>query len=134
MEKVTLYTTSGFGNMVKVEARLKEHGTRKYAQYNSAPFVKYVKKRARKVTGFVQTFQPTLLIVAGWGHPEPDSMMVADKEPSDILGVTISRGRYTSFDPQWQKDFDSQFADYLGRDDVEVIADYRGHDSHNGHN
>jgi hypothetical protein len=130
MNKSTIYFKSGFGNIVKLEVKLLGHGTKKYAQYSAAPFVQYIKKRARKPTGFIQTYRPNIVIVDGWGHPEPDSMFLEPEISS--TGLAVSKGRYTAFDESWQNDFDLMFDKYVNNNDnVEVIADYREFDSMN---
>ena len=124
--KVTIYFQSEFGMGINaIEAKLVEHGTRKYAQYASAPFVKYIPKRARRVRMLQQSYKPSLLIVKGWNQPKPDSMF---GEAVVRNGVTVSRGRYSGFDPRWRQDFDAMMTEQ----NVEIVADYRDHDSHNG--
>ena len=123
--KVTIYCRSEFGmGICKIEARLVEHGTRPCAQYASVPFVTYRPKRARKDRQILQaTRRPSLLIVKGWNAPDPDSMW-DESTRTEGNGVSSVRGRYSACDPRWQADFDAMMA----RQDVEIVADYRGHE------
>jgi hypothetical protein len=119
--KVTIYFQSDFGLGVKaVEARLVDHGRRKYAQYPAAPYVDFVPKGKRKVRRIVQGHRPSLLIVAGWNQPKPDGIY----DPATVKdeGAVLSmRGRYSACDPRWQSDFDAM----IEASGVEIVADYR---------
>ena len=122
-QRVTIYYQSGIGNIESVEAKLVSYGTKKWAQYSSAPYVEFIPKKARKVRKIQQSYKPSLLIVSGWGQPKPASLFGA---PVDGCGCVVSRGRYSSCDPRWREDFDALMA----AEDVLIIADYRGHDTH----
>lgn len=124
MQKVTIYTTGGFGNIVAIEAKLESHGTVQYAQYPNAVQVKFIKKGCRKTSGFIQSYNPNLLIVSGWNNPKPEDMNNA-AVTCPKTGLQTSRSRYTSFDSRYQSDFDAT----IDASDVEIIADYRGHNS-----
>lgn len=65
-KKITILTRGGLGNIVVTHAKLVEHGRKPYAQYKSAPFVKYVKKGCSKPTRAVFAYDPYLVILAGW--------------------------------------------------------------------
>lgn len=124
LKKVTIYTRSGLGNITAIEAKLIDHGTTSYAQYDSVPFATFIPKRARKARTIRQGFRPDMVIVAGWNQPQPPSAFCAP----EVQGpVTVSRGRYASCDPRWQSDFDTM----LASTEVEILADFRGHNSHN---
>lgn len=117
--KVTIYFRSDFGMGVHaIEARLVEHGTRKWAQYDAAPYVDFVPKRARKVRRIQQSYKPSLLIIKGWNQPKPDGIYGETEERG---GVVVSRSRYSSCDPRWQSDFDAMIA----ASGVEIVVDYR---------
>ena len=67
--KVTLYFKGEFlGNIIKYEVYLIDYGTQKYAQYDSAPYVSFMKPRGRTVLGMQQSYKPSLIILEGWGH------------------------------------------------------------------
>jgi hypothetical protein len=111
--------------IIKCEGKLVDHGTQKYAQYDAAPFVNFIPKGKRNVRGFVQAeYKPSLLILAGHGHPEPDSMFGVET-PNEAGTAFTSRSRYMSCDPRWQSDFDARIDAYLARTGAEVVADYR---------
>ena len=118
-QKVTIYTRSEFiGNIVRIEAKLIEHGRRQYAQYENAPFVKYVPKGKRNPRGLQGSFQPYILILEGWGHPEPASWL------GDADDAGMSSSRYASHDDRWQSDFDAIINPHIEGGAV-VVADYR---------
>ena len=122
----TIYTRSEFmGNIVKYEGKLIEHGTTEYAQYKNAVFVKYVPKGKRKVRGFVQGYGPSLLILEGVGHPEPDNMYNKAKK-SETTGMMVSSSRYSSHDERWQTDFNQMIESHIQKNAVNVMGDYRG--------
>ncbi len=123
-KKVTIYLTSSWVGMGvrKCEARLVDHGRRKYAQYSSAPFVHFIPKRKRKVRQYVEGYKPYALILAGWGHPDPASAFVP---VSNDGKVEVSQSRYTLFDDRWDTDFDAKIDAYVAERSVEVVADYR---------
>ncbi len=122
---VTIYTPSDFlGNIVKIEARLIDHGRRPYAQYQAAPFVRFIPKGKRNPRSLVATSKPFILILSGHGHPDPDEMLLPS-EPSATPGVTMRRGRYSSFDPRWVTDFNARINPYIAAKSGIVVADYR---------
>lgn len=118
MQKVTILTRGGLGNIVAIHAKLIDHGRKPYAQYKSAPFVKYVKKNARKPVGFVQGYDPYLVILDGWQDIESQSLW--GKTETRDNGVTISSAKFASCDSGWQKEFEAENT-FTG-----IIADYRG--------
>lgn len=110
MKKVTIYTGATFG-IQKYEGTLVDCGTKKYAQYDNAPFVAYIPKGKRKTTGFIKGYKPYILIVEGFGHPAPDDMFL----PPIIseTGVAVSKTRYSCFDDKYSHDFDAKIAEHL---------------------
>ena len=113
-KKVTIYTTSEFmGNVVKYEGKLVDYGTRKYAQYNTAPFVDFIPNGKRKTVRIQKTYKPYLLILSGTGYPEPEGMCPAEGGMS----------KYSSFDGGWKRDFN----DLLEKSTkpLAILADYR---------
>lgn len=112
MSKVTIYTTSEFmGNVCKYEGTLIEHGTRKYAQYDNAPYVDFVPRGKRKPLRIQKAYKPYLLIVEGWGAPEPEPMCTPQGGMS----------KYSSFDDGWRRDFNA----LIEASGCVIIADYR---------
>lgn len=123
LKKVTIYRAGEFlGNIIKTEARLVDHGRRKYAQYNNAPFVRFIPKRKRKECGFVKGFKPYFIILEGWGHPDPDG---AWGEIDNSGALPMQQAKYSAFDEGWVRDFEQKLGEYLKSDDVKVVADYR---------
>ena len=119
MTKVTIYTTSEFfGSVVKYEGTLIEHGTKKYAQYEQAPFVTFIPKGKRKALSFVKAYNPYLIICQGWDCPEPGGMFGESHVKGDVI---IKASKYASFDDQYKTDFN----ELLSRSNVDIIADYR---------
>jgi hypothetical protein len=122
MEPVTIYRSGAFG-VERIEAKLVAHGRKKYAQYDNAPFVKYVPKGKRTPKGIIGTFKPFILILSGHGHPSPASGMTAP-EVSDT-GFTVTQSRYSSFDPRYEVEFNEMIDGYLASKPDCLIADYR---------
>jgi hypothetical protein len=116
--KVTIYANGMFG-VRAIEAYLISHGTRKYAQYSSAPFVQFTPKGKRKAMEIQESSHCSLLIVAGWDQPSPTDWL----EPTEDDN---KRSRYGSCDPRWQTDFNELIAKHT----LDIVADYRGHNSH----
>lgn len=126
MEKVTLYYQGGFG-MVKVEATRFKVEVRPHAQYERGVYVEMVPKGKRRAREFVQAYSPSLIVLEGWGHPDPDSAFLPP-EPGKTDGVEVSHGRYSSCDPRWMSDFGSKLAAYLEEKGSKILLhDFRGH-------
>ena len=66
---VTIYA-SGYLGVRKHEGRLIEHGTRKYAQYNNAPYVHFIPKRKRRARAITGDYRPYIVVLKGHGHPD----------------------------------------------------------------
>lgn len=123
---VTIYTKSEFfGNIIKREGKLLDMGVQKYAQYNKAPFVKYTPKGKgkRKPIGFVQTYNPYLIVLEGYGHPEPQSMFYKSKTTQSNL--IVSESKYSSFDKRYSTDFDNILDTYLNEKSIKPLLDCR---------
>lgn len=128
--KVTMYFRSEFGMGVKrVEATLHEVSVRQYAQYERGVYARFTPKRMRKERHLVQAYGPSLVILEGWGHPEPDGMFLpavpSSTNPEDVM---VSRGRYSACDPRWQSDFDAKLAAHVESTKAKVLFDFRGHE------
>jgi len=121
---VTIFTSSGFFGVHKEEAWLLEHGTRPYAQYPAAPFVKFVPKGKRKPTGWIGTYKPYCVILAGHGLPvDPGSPF--DPVESTTPGVACTASRYSSCDDRYATDFNAQLNKFLAEYPETLVADYR---------
>lgn len=119
--KVTLYYVGEFGGFQKIEGHMYEHGRKKYAQYWAAPYIHIKPKRKRSVLQIIQGYNPTLVIVEGWGHPEIRDLGAVSETSGDV--TTTSYG--LSFGEERTNDFNT-FVDAFG--DL-VIADYRNKDN-----
>jgi hypothetical protein len=131
MKQVTIYTSNGsiMGNINKREGKLDSFRFGKYAQYPNALFVRYIPKRRRSV--YEMTVTPIsssmdVLILEGWGHPNPDGIWDKSTSRSGVAGVTVTEGRYSCFDSGWQKDFDSMIDKYISENNVNILLDVRG--------
>lgn len=129
MEKVTIYKSSGMGNIIAIESHLKEFGFAPYAQYPDA--LQLVHRMKRKRTTYRATFSPALgspnvLVVKGWGQPAPQSMWGTS---STVGNVTVAKGRYSSCDDRWQGDFNKMIDQHIESGAVEVVVDTRGRDA-----
>lgn len=120
MTKVTIYSSGAFG-VHKTEATIIDFGTKKYAQYDKAPFATYIPKGKRKPTGFVQGYNPYIVIIDGHGHIDPQD---AYTKPKDIgSGMTSRMSRFSSFDERYKTEFDQALTDYIK--DKKVLMDVR---------
>lgn len=120
---VTMYVRSEFlGRMVKIECRACEIQIAPFAQYRKAVRARFLPKGKRAWRVLDETFRPTLLVLEGHGHPDPD-------EGWSKVTDTVSRARYSSCDPRWQSDFSTMIDAYIAESGTKVVADYRGHDS-----
>lgn len=131
---VTLYFHGEtFGAIHKVEARAYHLQTGAYAQYANAVECFFVPRNARNPRGMVQTYKPSLLILDGWDHPDTLSMFEPERA-GNTPGVTVRRSRFSAFAPEWRKIFDTMIALHISGENgvpgAKVIADYRGHNSH----
>ena len=128
-EKVTIYTTSDFmGDVVKYEGRIHESGRRKYAQYDSAPYVDITMKRKRKAIRIMKTYNPYILVVKGWDHPDAEDYLKVVHESADAV---ISKSRYLSFDERYKTDFDKIINDLIESKKIEVVEDFRNVNPYN---
>lgn len=128
LQKATIYTNSEWGlGIIRKEVYLESHGTKKYAQYDYAPWVRFVLKGKRSLMETTKTYQPYLLIVEGWDTPKVDDPFTVVSESKDVV---VSQSRHMSFSDAWEKEADDRIGDK-----VKIIADYRystGFSSHRG--
>jgi hypothetical protein len=121
---VTIYRQSEFfGNFIKHEGKLIEHGSRPYAQYKNAPFVSFIPKGKRNPIKFVKTHNPMILVIEGHGHPTPEELfsVIVSKDAN----AKVSTAKYSSFDHRYNTDFDSFMDSYIEKSSAKVVADYR---------
>lgn len=124
--KATLYLqTEGIslGNIVKVEVREVEVLRRQWAQYPAAVSYRYKAPRQRNWRGSNSGYRPYLVVLAGWGHPDPQSPWETVSESPD---VTVSKARHSGCSDGWTTDFDGWLSAYLAAHPrVKVLGDYR---------
>ena len=121
--KVTVYICGAFGYN-KVEATEFSSELGPFAQYKAAVKYQYKPKGKRKLVGAVQSYKPSLLVLDGWGHPDPNDAL-------SPVGIGM-QSRYLSFDPAYATEFSSMINTYIAERGVTVVADYRNHNSHGG--
>ncbi len=123
---VTMYFRSemGFG-MVKIEAKSCTIEVKPHAQYAAGIYVEFIPKGKRKARCFVQAYSPSLVVLDGWGHPDPESPWEPVVERGN--GVSVQVGRYSACDPRWQGDFDAKLSAYLEASGATMLHDFRGH-------
>lgn len=119
-DKVTVYYKGDFGMAIqKIEGRLSEIGTKRFAQYLNAPYIKIIPKRKCKDIQLIQSFNPYMLVLSGVGHPEIDNGMV---QVSEI----VSRSKHNGFSPNWITEADELLNSYLStKPETIVLGDYR---------
>lgn len=116
-KKVTIFQLGWFG-LTKTEAKLIEHGRKKYAQYDAAPFAVFVPKGKRKARWYVEGYRPYLVIADGWGLPDP-------KDALEPAGPGMKVTRKLSCAEGWRTEAD-EFIKTLPKE--AILADYReGH-------
>lgn len=90
---VTIYLKSALG-VSQLEGYLTE--------VHSPGGVSYVPKRGRKERMIMTYYSPFIMVVKGWGHPDPDSPWQHVSENEETV---VQKGRYRSVDPRWVEDF-----------------------------
>ena len=92
LEKATVYRIGEFlGDVIKEEVHLSEYGNTSFAQYRSVPFYVAKRKRARKALKWVVSgYKPNLLIVKGWGRPEPASVKKVLRRDENVVLSTYT--------------------------------------------
>jgi hypothetical protein len=117
---ITIYQTAGFMGVQKYEGKLVDFGTKKYAQYDNAPFISYIPKGKRKAIGFIKTYQPYIVVIEGHNHLDT---LDAFKAPVITPGLIVKQSKYLSFDERYKTDFDGLLTEYIK--DKKIIMDVR---------
>lgn len=124
-QKVTLYIRSELSSAVNAyEIRVEEIGTKQYAQYVAVPFVIGTVKRKRRLSEFMMSFRPYMIVVDGWDNIKPNGLYDGGKE-IQFDGGTIKKGLYSFASDGYQKDFDAVLDEEIAAGNINVIADYR---------
>lgn len=120
---VTVYLQSGMGmSITKIEGRLKNVGTKKWAQYSAAAFVDIIPRGKRKAKRYLQTYNPYMIVLEGANHLDVSDGYEVVSTDND---VTVRQSKYTSFDSKWTEDADKEIDSYLAASGAVVIADFR---------
>lgn len=119
-ERATLYSKSEFlGNYRSVEVRNLTVELIKYAQYPSAVQITFTPKGARRERVLIESFQPSAVVVEGWGHAKPRGAF-------DRISDSLEQSRYRSCSPAWGE----EFAAFLAETGLKAAFDARGLDPH----
>ena len=103
----------------KMEGRLCEIGTKKFAQYLNAPYIKIIPKHGRNEHRIIQSFNPYMLVLSGVGHPDIDDTM-------EVISDNVSRAKHSGFSPNWITEADELLNGYLSTKSPSIIlGDYR---------
>jgi hypothetical protein len=92
--KVTIYSKGPAGNVVKKEGF--------YSDANTGG-VTFVPKRGRRETMIMTYYSPFIMVVMGWGKPDPEGIWGETIQSGP--GATVQKGRYRGTDPRWVGDF-----------------------------
>lgn len=123
---VTLYagTQFGFGRR-RIEVTDLQVTRAPYAQYTDAFFVQFKPRRKRRFNQIIETYQPQLVALLGWEHPDFQDIM--KRSDTVIRGATIQSTKYISFDKRWEQEFDAALRFYLETNPLtRVVLDLRG--------
>jgi hypothetical protein len=99
-EKVTVYFNTGMCSMAKVEGYLNEVKHYDYGDGTGGEVV-VTRKRCRRPSVFMTYYNPYILVVKGWNHPEPPDAF----ETTYSDGCTVRTSKYMSCDPALVEDF-----------------------------
>lgn len=127
-QKYTMYVRGRFGYS-KTEVTDIEADVVSYAQYKAAVRVTFLPKGARKRRSLTETYKPSIVVLEGWGHPDPGSPF---GEEESVGGVVTMTTRYTSFDERYSEEFNTMIDAYIAKTGTVVVEDFRKHDSMNG--
>ena len=123
LSKGTLYIGDLFG-YVKLEATQIKYELVDYAQYRNAVQVTFLPKRKRLKRRITKGFRPRIIILEGWGHPEPPGPF--QPENLGVAGFKSKKSRHLSCDEAWDTEFDFFLRSYLNATAAKVAIDFRG--------
>jgi hypothetical protein len=110
------------GNGQRIEVRSFRAG-RVDSRRNEAArvYVEFVRRGARTIRTALQRSRPNLVILEGWGHPEPPAGWLSNEDGS------LST-KWTLFAPEWRAEMDTFLTQYLQAHPIaRVLADFRDH-------
>jgi hypothetical protein len=119
----TLYIRGGFG-YEKVEATQIHYELVEYAQFRNAVRVTFLPKRKRLKRQITECYRPRIVVLEGWGHPDPPGIF----KRKDVTnpGITLYETRHISCAEAWDAEFDLFLQSYLNTGSAKVMIDYRG--------
>lgn len=120
--KATLYKL-GFMGFERIEARDVEIEFVEHAQYRNAVQVEYTPRGKRKRARFIETDQPTLVVLEDWGHPEFQNY----KPPVQSGRLITTELRFAPFSQEWIDAFSAFLDEYLTSSSGKLLEDYRNH-------
>lgn len=131
-KKATVYYKGEWGPGInRLEVREICVTRRPWAQYPSAVICNFLQPRKRKWQNLTGSYEPYIVVLEGWGHPEPGSPWT-NTQVGD--GVITQQSRYSCHDERWGTDFDRELAAYLeANPKVKVLGDYRNTQGCNTH-
>jgi hypothetical protein len=115
LEKATIYILGAFGYQ-RIEASSVSVEVKPFAQYRTCPSVRFIERGKRKAKGY-NLPESSLLVLAGWNHPEPPDRFI----PTE--GGQISK--YESYSPEYARDFNAAIDAYIAAKRPTVAADFR---------
>ena len=123
--KATLYLTGEFfSNIVKVEVREVAVVRKPWAQFSGAVVAIFKKPRQQRERKYVGSYKPYLVVLEGWGHPDPDDPY--EWSVSEATEMLVGKSKYLSCSDGYANDFDSKLDAYLaGHPEAKVLGDYR---------
>ena len=123
-EKATLYLADLWG-YDRIEAFDVSWSFEKYVKFQKATRVEYtIRGKRKRKTAMITTV--SLVILDGWGHPEPPPRYSPPERMS--AQVTVLTTRRSSCDPEWQNEFDAFLRGYLEGSKTRVLLDLRKYD------
>jgi hypothetical protein len=123
-KKATLYL-AGLWSYDRIEASDVTWRFERYAQFPNAARVEYtVRGKRKRQTAMITTV--SLVILDGWGHPEPPPKFGPPKRITEH--ATAQTTRRLSCDAEWHNEFDAFLYGYLEGSGTRVLLDLRGHD------
>lgn len=124
LDKATLVLNSEFGmGHIVIHVRDLIVEVEPYAQYRNAIKCAFVPKGKRNRRDMWQTYAPSLVVLDG--HVEIAKSEMFGPAETTSSGVTIQRGRASSFDPLWGREADDAVSAAVSKG-ARIVADYRG--------
>lgn len=120
-EKATFYLGDLYG-YDRIEACDVSWIFEPHAQYLNAIRVEYTVRGKRETAVITKT---PLVILDGWGHPDPPPKWSQPKLMSENIAEQTTRR--LSCDPEWQNEFNAFLNGYLAGSNATVLSDFRKH-------